>query len=154
MDFCTQYVLVLFTEFFIRSQKIICFEQPSSDLCLLPQAFNTAPSALELLATHFATWALPIGPHDVHLNRNNMRGMHPDIVWAEAAMWDCITPLRRHIPIGGCFNLGRHGWTAVKMPDGVYDAPSYDGDAFDKDVPPNRGADQQPLSQGNNTTLG
>eukprot|EP00957_Ditylum_brightwellii_P001422 111093-Ditylum_brightwellii.AAC.1 len=38
------------------------------------------------------------------------------------------------------------------MPDCVYDAPGYDGNAFDKDVPPNIGADQQPSPQGNNTT--
>eukprot|EP00957_Ditylum_brightwellii_P040044 3030460-Ditylum_brightwellii.AAC.1 len=76
-----------------------------------------------------------------------MRGMHPGIVLAEAAMWDCIAPRRQHIPIGGCFNLGRRGWTAVKMPDGVYDAPGYDGNAFDREVPPNRGADQQPPPQ-------
>eukprot|EP00957_Ditylum_brightwellii_P159945 12174759-Ditylum_brightwellii.AAC.1 len=38
------------------------------------------------------------------------------------------------------------------MPDGVYDAPGYDGNAFDKDVPYNTEADQQPPPQGNNTT--
>eukprot|EP00957_Ditylum_brightwellii_P195984 14932361-Ditylum_brightwellii.AAC.1 len=81
-----------------------------------------------------------------------MRGMHPGIVSAEAAMWDRITPCRRHIPIGGCFNLGRQGWTAVKMPDGVYDAPVYDSNVFDREVPPNTGADQQPPTQGNNAT--
>eukprot|EP00957_Ditylum_brightwellii_P028992 2190518-Ditylum_brightwellii.AAC.1 len=81
-----------------------------------------------------------------------MRGMHPGIVLVKATMWDCITPCRQHIHIGGCFNLGRQGWTAIKMPDDVYDAPSYDDNAFDKDVLPNTGADQQPPPQGNNTT--
>eukprot|EP00957_Ditylum_brightwellii_P101670 7748557-Ditylum_brightwellii.AAC.1 len=76
-----------------------------------------------------------------------MRGMHPGIVLAEAAMWDHITPHKQHIHIGGCFNLGRQGWTAVKMPDCVYDAPGYGSNAFDKDVPPNTGADQQPPTQ-------
>eukprot|EP00957_Ditylum_brightwellii_P123579 9421768-Ditylum_brightwellii.AAC.1 len=74
----------------------------------LPQAFitpfvpdgNTTPSALELLATHFAARAMPTGPHAVCLDRNNMRGMHPGIVLAEAAMWDCIAPHMQHIPIG------------------------------------------------------
>eukprot|EP00957_Ditylum_brightwellii_P098301 7489991-Ditylum_brightwellii.AAC.1 len=67
--------------FLTCSQEIIRGEQPSSDLRPLPQAFittfvpdgNTAPSALELLATHFAAWAMPTGLHAAYLDRNNMR---------------------------------------------------------------------------------
>eukprot|EP00957_Ditylum_brightwellii_P135925 10367343-Ditylum_brightwellii.AAC.1 len=40
-DFRTQYVLVALTALLTCSQEIIRREQPSSDLCPLPQAFIT-----------------------------------------------------------------------------------------------------------------
>ena len=134
-DFRLQYVSVALTAFLTRCQQLICGEQPDSDLRPLPRVFLTPftpegrrpPSGLELEATRLAAQADRNGAHAQHLRNNEERGTRPDIQSAECELWARIHQNKKHIPLGGCFRLGHRGWSAVSMPEGVYNVPGFTG---------------------------